>query len=132
MTDDELKNRVESSPGLRRVRETLLDEVSFRADGPARLDPMTILMIISLVIQVIKFCIDRHSEESVVDAIRNARTLPRRRLIVLRRRLNRAMADCVDCPVSAQPVYDALLSVSEELTDEEIAELMHLSRETAA
>lgn len=129
MNDEELKNRVESSSGLRRVRAALCDEVAFRADGPARLDPITILTIISIVIQVITHCRNKNSDEDIVQAIRNAKTLPRRRLALLRRRLNNLPEDVYASIGDPQPVYDTLLDMGENLSDDEIEELLRLSRE---
>lgn len=99
MNAEELQNRIESSPGLRRVKTDLVDEIAFRADDSTRFDPMTILMIISIIIQVISYCRKRNTDEAIIDAIRNAKTLPRRKTILLRRRLGE-----LDCFAAGGPV----------------------------
>lgn len=125
MTEEELKNRIGSRQGLRRVRETLSDEISFRADGPARLDPITILTIISIVIQVIAYCREKNSDEDIIAAIKNAKTLPLRKTIKLRRKLKALQLE----EDLAQPIYDSTIDVAEGLSDAEIADLIELAIE---
>lgn len=132
MTEEELTSRIESSPDLRRVRAALIDEVAFRADGLARLDPLTILTIISVIIQVISYCRTRNSEETVVAYIQNARTLPRRKTILLRRRLSNLLQDYDLQLESPQPVYDAIMDMAEGATSNEIDEIMQLARAYSA
>lgn len=129
MNAEELQNRIESSPGLRRVKTDLVDEIAFRADDSTRFDPMTILMIISIIIQVISYCRKRNTDEAIIDAIRNAKTLPRRKTILLRRRLGELDCFAAGGPVASQPAYAALMDMSENMTDEEIQEMLQLARE---
>lgn len=132
MTEEELKSRIESSPDLRRVRAALIDEVAFRADGLSRLDPLTILTIISVIIQVVAYCRERNSEETVVEYIQNARTLPRRKTILLRRRLSNLLQDYDLQLESPQPIYDAIMDMAEGASSNEIDEIMQLSRAYSA
>lgn len=129
MTDAELKDRIESSAGLRRIKADLVDEIAFRADGPARLDPMTILMIISIIVQVIAYCKKRRSPEEIVAMIQSARTQPLRRTLLLRRRLNRLCErETFSYGAGLQaPIYDAVADMAERASDEEIQELMTLA-----
>lgn len=134
MTDAELKNRIESSAGLRRIKADLVDEIAFRADGPARLDPMTILMIISVIIQVIAYCRKRNSPEKIISMIQTARTQPLRKTLLLRRRLNRLCEREVG-EYGANfraPIYDSVVDMAERATDEEIQEIMALADEYGA
>lgn len=131
MTDEELKGRIESSEGLRRVKDTLLDEVSFRADGSARLDPLTILTIISIVVQVITFCLKQNDPAVIADAVRNARTLPRRKTIRLRRWLKNLSQDYGIESETTQPVYESVVDIAENMSDDEIAEIIQLAQEYA-
>lgn len=120
MTEEELKKRIESSEDLRRVRATLVDEVAFRADGPARLDPFTILTIISIVIQIISYCRKTTDDAAIVNLIKNARTIPRRKTIRLRRRLG-LVTD------NADAVYAAIMDMAENADDIEINEIMRIA-----
>lgn len=122
MTEEELKNRIESSADLRRVRAALVDEVAFRADGLARLDPITILTIISIIIQIISNCRKTTPDTEIINLIRNARTLPRRKTIRLRRRLGLA----TDEP---EAVYAAIMDMAENAEDSEIKEIMTIAGE---
>lgn len=132
MTNDELYKRVESSPALRRARETLLSEVSFRAGASARLDPFTIIMLISVIIQVLKYCRERRKPEELIKDIQNARLLSRLRTRRLRQKLDAlweehcagSYEDCCDNPLLA-----ATLDVAETATEEEIATLLELAAE---
>lgn len=132
MTEEELKSRIESSPDLRRVRAALIDEVAFRADGLSRLDPLTILTIISVIIQVVAYCRERNSEETVIKYIQNARTLPRRKTILLRRRLSNLLQDYDLQLDSPQPIYDAIMDMAESASNNEIDKIMQLSRDYSA
>lgn len=134
MTENELLSRIESSEGLRRVKADLVDEISFRADDSARFDPMTILMIISIIVQVISYCRKKHSDEDIADCIRNARTLPLRRTMLMRRRLKRLCDDKLCAAYGAEiekPIYSSVVDMAENSTDAEIAEIIRLAREYA-
>ena len=130
MTDKELQNRIESSVALRRARETLLSEVSFRAGASARFDPFTIIMIISIIVQLIAICQKRRNPDKIINDIRNARALPKFRARQLQRKLNQlweqqcdgGLEDCSDNPILA-----ATVDMAEGLSDDEINELMTLA-----
>ena len=130
MNNTELLNRIESSQSLRRAREKLLSEVSFRAGAAARFDPFTIIMIISVIVQVLSYCRNRRNPEDIAADIRNARALPKFRTRRLRRKLNQlweqqcdgGIEDCSDNPILA-----ATVDMAEELSDAEINELITLA-----
>lgn len=135
MSDNDLIARIESSSVLRRARETLLSEVSFRADKSARLDPMTILMIISIAVQVIAFCKKRNSDEKICGWIRSARSLPRLRTIRLRRMVDKVWEQqCGDNPEECKnnAFFDALLDYGENATAEELQEIFRMAAELDA
>lgn len=125
-----LLHRIESSQSLQRVREKLLSEVSFRAGASARFDPITIIMIISVIVQVLNYCRNKRNPEDIAADIRNARALPKFRTRRLRRKLNQlwerqcdgGLEDCSDNPILA-----ATMDMAEELSDDEINELMTLA-----
>lgn len=131
MTEQELHTRIESSQALRRARETLLSEVSFRAGPSARFDPITIIMLISVIVQVLNYCRDRRTPEEIIADIRNARALPRLRTRRLRQRLNRLWdehcANPEECRDNA--FLAAVLDMAETASDAELQELMTLAAE---
>lgn len=134
MDDKELISRIESSQGLRRVKADLVEEISFRADGSARFDPMTILMIISIIVQVIAHCRNKTSDEDIADYIRNARTQPLRRTLLLRRKLRRLCDDQLGLRYGEnieKPIYASVVDMAENTTEAEIAEIIRLAREYA-
>ena len=132
-TDKELIAAVESSDPLRRVREELLSEISFRAPGSAQFDPMLILMALSIIIQVIIACRKRNSDERITDWLRNARTLSRLRTIRLRRKLDALWQDyCEGQNCDKNVLFDALLDVSENASDAEIAEIIQMAAQKGA
>ena len=135
MSTDPLIARIESSAALRRARETLLDEVAFRADPSARFSPMLILMAISIIVQMIAICKERNTEERIVNWIKNARTLPRFRTKLLRRRLDALWeTQCGDSPEGHEnnALFDAVLDLGETATDAEIKEIMTMASAAAA
>lgn len=132
MTDKELQERIESSPALRRVRETLSSEVSFRAGASARFDPFTILMLISIIVQVIAMCRKRRHPDKISQDIRNARTLPRIRTWRLQKKLRelwekQSSGSAADG--GPDVLYEALVDFAERADDTEIAAVMELAEQ---
>jgi hypothetical protein len=135
MSDDALIAKIESSPVLRQASEKLFSEVSFRAGKSARFAIITILTAISIVVQIIALCQKRHSKDTIVDWLKNARTLPRFRTVRLRRRLDALWQEhCGDDPEECESnaLFAAIMDVGENATDEEINELLRLADETQA
>jgi hypothetical protein len=125
-----LLHRIESSQSLRRAREKLLSEVSFRAGPAARFDPITIIMIISVIVQVLNYFRERRNPEYIAADIRNARALPKFRTRRLRRKLNQLWEQQCDGSIDEcrdNPILAATMNMAEELSDEEINELMTLA-----
>jgi uncharacterized membrane protein len=133
-TDAELKTRIESSAALRRARETLLSEVSFRAGPSARFDPFTIIAIISIIVQLIAVCQKRRNPQQLIADIRNARALPLLRTRRLRKKLDElwaehcdgSIADCED-----NILYTSVLDLAENADNAEIQEIMTLAAQQA-
>jgi len=129
MTDKELQNRIESSEALRRAREALLSEVSFRAGASARFDPFTIIMLISVIVQVIAICQKRRHPDKIINDIRNARALSPLRTRRLRKKLNALWeTQCVGGSECEENILlSALLDLAERADDSEIKEIMDLA-----
>jgi hypothetical protein len=131
MPEQELLKQIESSEALRQAREKLLSEVSFRAGPSARFDPITIIMLISVIVQVLKYCRERRKPADIIADIRNARTLPRLRTRRLRRNLAELSEKLFlqDSGTSSNLFFDAAVDAAESASDEEIAEIMRLAAE---
>lgn len=131
MTEQELHNRIESSQALRRVKETLSNEVSFRVGPSVRFDPITIIMIISVIVQVLTYCHNRRKSDAIIADIKNARALPRWRTRRLRQKLNKLWDEYCngeeECADNA--FLSATLDFAEAASDEEIQEVMALAAE---
>jgi hypothetical protein len=142
MTDsdlDVLQKQIAASPALRRFEEQLRSELNARlvvagvAPDAAMLDPFTILLIISVVLQVIRLCRDRN-RRSVADIATDLRAgpqVPPQRTIRLRRRLNILWREyCQQHNLSAtelNPFLAAVYAVSGAVDDDTVAEFMTLA-----
>lgn len=100
-TLDRLRQRVDASPRLKRVEEQLQQELLARMGSEGNtigLDPITILMIISVIIQVVQYCRTQNKRDNIAIAadLCTAPVLPPRRTIRLRRKMNALWHDyCV-------------------------------------
>lgn len=134
MTNEELQQRIERSPRLRKLQAKLLEEVTFRADTSVQLDPITIVMIISIVVQIIIHCRENRSDEEIIADIRDIRVLPPRRLVRLRRRLNALWRNCCEqerrISADVNPILTSVYEIGENSDDATIKELIELARDT--
>jgi hypothetical protein len=133
MTQKELEARINASPKLRELRDRLLGEVQFRADASVGFDPVTIIMIISIVVQVIIHCRENRNKDELVQDIQDIRALPARRLIRLRRRLNTLWRHCCADQQSHTGEYNPMLTAVYEIGENSdvatIRELVDLAHE---
>lgn len=98
---DTVREAVDASPRLQQLAAQLRDElgVRFAAAGvspdQAMLDPITILMLISVILQVIRLCRERNqrSAEDIAADLRTGPRVPPQRTMRLRRRLNTLWRD---------------------------------------
>jgi hypothetical protein len=74
-------------------------------------------------------CREKNPDEEIVDLIRNSRTIPRRKTILLRRKLREYARDNNISDDNVQNIYDAIMDMGENATDSEITEIMQISRE---
>lgn len=85
-------------------------------------------MAISIVVQVILACRNKNSDAQLIDDLRNARTLPRWRVLNMRRKLNALWADyCSGEDCDKHILYDVLLDMAENASDVEIDEILKLA-----
>lgn len=133
MTHEELADKISKSPRLQKLQAALLDEVQFRVDNSVQLDPVTIVMIISIIVQIVIHCREKRSTDELVQDIRDIRTLPPRRLARLRRRLNTLWRNCcADYQTSAadvNPLLTAVYEIGENADDDTIKELIELAKD---
>lgn len=131
MTDVDLQKRVEASPELRKLCAGLSDAVQFHADNSVQFDPFLVVAIIGIIVNIIIHCREKNAEDIKTD-IRNIRTIPPRKLLRLRRRINTLWRkQCGDSTVAAaqNPVLAALYEISELATDEQLDALLALAKE---
>jgi hypothetical protein len=129
MTPEEIQTRIETSPELQRLCTTLEDAVHFHADNSVRFDPFLIIAIISILVNVFIHCRERNADD-VKNDIRNIRTLPPRKLLLLRRRINafwRQYQAEHNITAVENPVLTALYEISEAADDDQLDALLALA-----
>lgn len=131
MTTEELQRRVNASSALSSLRDKLTDELVAQSDNACQLDPITVIMIISIIVQVIIHCKEKNAADTIQQNMRELRTLPPRKLMRLRRRLNnvwREYCEKTNTQYTANnPVVNAVYRLSDTIEDDAAAELMELA-----
>lgn len=126
--NEKLIGQISENPRLASLRQQLASELAFRAGGDVQFDPMLILMAISIIVQVVIACRRKNSAEQIIADFRNARTLPRWRMLTIQRKLNALWLDyCDGSDCNKELLYDALLDIAENSADEEIEEILNLA-----
>jgi hypothetical protein len=129
MTPEDLQKRVEASPPLQKLCTSLSDAVQFHADESVMFDPLLVIAVIGIIVNVLLHCRERDPED-IKNDIRNIRTLPPRKLLRLRRRMNVLWRKhCGDMNVVAanNPTLAALYEISEMADDEQLDALLDLA-----
>lgn len=133
MTEGELADRIKTSPALSALHDDIVKELAFHADGNVQFDPITIIMIISIIVQVIIHCREKRNDDDIAQDIRDIRTLPPRKLMRLRRRLNRLWRERAGgedaSPTAVNPLITAIYEVAERADDETLNEVIQLAKE---
>lgn len=134
-----LQAKITESPQLSQLAAALREAVFIRLGGVVAeprniaLDPITILMIISIVIQIIYLCRTRNnrSETEIFADVRAISTAPLRRTIRLRRRLNLLWAEyCKNhglADTGFNPFLSGIYAVSPTIDGGTFAEVLSLS-----
>lgn len=134
MSDHDLQERIEASSALKGAAGQLRDEIGFRADKSVQFDPFLVVMIISIIVQVVIHCRESRTDDELRNDIRDIRTLPARRLLRLKRRLNflwrKHAADRSGEP--GNPLLDAVYEMADKADDDALNEIFRLAREGAA
>jgi hypothetical protein len=88
-------------------------------------------MIISIIVQVIIHCKEQNTDDAIQQSMRELRTLPPRKLMRLRRRLNNVWREhCAKTGVEYQrdnPVVGAVYTLSDTIDDAAATGLMELA-----
>ena len=131
ISNEELAERIAESPRLRQLRDNLMGEVSFRVQDSFAIDPVTIIMIISIIVQVVIHCREKRNDEDIVRDIQDIRSLPPRKIIRLRRRLNALWRDCRSAGAvftgDVNPFLTAVYELGENSDAKTIQELIALA-----
>jgi hypothetical protein len=131
---DELAQRIQASPALRKLCDDLTVETQFHAEPSVQFDPLTVIAVISVIVQVLIYCREKRSDSEIIHDIKNIRTVPPRKLMRLRRRLNSLWRDC--CAEQqynargANPVMAAVFELGEKADGEALRELLALAAQT--
>lgn len=132
---EKLQQQIAASPRLSRVADDLQSELSRRSnpDRVGFIDPITIIMIISVIIQVLNYCRNRNKRgvPEICYDVRQADKLPPRRTIVLRRRMRKLWAEyCQKNNIEEtadNPFLAAALAVAPTLDENTVQEFVALS-----
>lgn len=132
---EQLQQQINASPQLSRVKQRLQDEVAQRLDQNriGFIDPLTIIMIISVIIQILNYCRNRNKRAlaEICQSVQTADKLPPRRTIVLRRRMNKLWADYCEQnnleKTADNPFLAAALAVAPTLDESTVQEFVALS-----
>lgn len=120
--------QIASDARLKSIEEKLASDLATRADNGAQFDPMLIIMLISIAVQIIIHCREQRADDVVRHSIKDIKTLPLRRLFRLRRDVRRAaLKSKMFSKVTADSAYLSVLDVADQLTDDEIDALFMLA-----
>jgi hypothetical protein len=131
-----LQRKVAQSEPLSRVADQLQHELASHAvkAGIATFDPMLVIMVISVILQIIYLCRQRNADAALtVLAVREVPMLDGRRTLRLRRRLNKVWKDYCRAhnlePTKENPLVAAALSLSANAADADIQALLLAAEE---
>lgn len=133
MDINQLSERIDQSARLRKLRAKLTDEIQFRVDAASQFNPMLVVMIISIIVQIVIHCREKRSTDDVIQDIRDIRALPPRRLMRLRRRLNALWHNHGESFQASSgdvnPLLTAVYEIGETSDTETLKELIDLADE---
>lgn len=136
MTPEEIKalqDKIEGSPALKNLERRLASQLRLNQEQAGYgIDPLTILFIISIILQVISLCVRDRTEPDVALDMTNAHLLPPRKLMRLKRRLNKLWAE--QCQKNGQepgrnnPLFAAAIASVKECDSEDAIGLIQASK----
>ena len=122
MNDQQVKKLIDTSPTLQGLSARLTEELA-AVDSSFSFDPLLIIAIIGIVINVLIHCRDDRTEEDIEFYMRRFRALPPRKLMRIRRRLNQLWINHYQVPTSARTqntIVRAVYNVAANLNEKEI------------
>lgn len=127
---EKLEAAVNASPALRSLRDRCMSEMSQRMDNSCQFGIILILSMISVAIQILTYCKNKNKAELALD-IRDIRTLPPRKLLRLKRQMNKLWREeFPDRPISVRnpnPMLEAVYELGETVEDDVVNELLALA-----
>lgn len=133
MNEQKIQERLESLPALNSAVNRLREETVFRADNSVQFSPLLIITVISIIVQVIIHCRESKTDDELRSAIKDVRSLPPRRLMRLKRRVNAVYRQLDGVPENdlRNPILDAVYDMAEKVDDAAIDDLFTLVNEAA-
>lgn len=132
MTNEELQKRIESSAGLADIRDQIAAGLSANSVGQYSFSPLLILAIISLIIQIVQFCMTQRSDEEIFQDMKNVKDLPPRKLMRFKRRANvlwkQYCADNMIDEKTPNPIPAVVYSLGDKVSDSALGELITLAK----
>lgn len=127
---EELEAQVNASPALRHLRDRCMSEMSHRVDNSTQFGIILILSMISVAIQIATYCKNKNKAELLQD-MRDIRTLPPRKLLRLKRQVNKLWREeYPDKPITARnpnPMLEVMYELGEHAEAEALNELLTLA-----
>lgn len=131
LSDTELQKRIESSAELSELRDQIAAALASDTENKYSFDPLLIIAIISIMIQVITYCRDKHSTEDLIRDITTVKELPPRRLMRFKRRANVLWREyCIKRGLDTatpNPILPAVYGLGTKVPACAIAELVKLA-----
>jgi len=128
VTNEELQERIDNSPALRKLSEQLRSEIAFRSPNTIEFSPALIVTVISIIVQVVIHCREQQDADSLRAAMRDLRSLPPRRQFRLRRALNALWREKhPGVRGEDNPLFEAVYQLSDSADDAAIDELLWLA-----
>ena len=129
MTNEDLQERIENSPALRKLKDQLQAEIGFRADKAIEFSPLLVISIISIIVQIVIHCRENKSAADLRNEMRELRSLPPMQAFRLRRKLNALWRDACGGKTlqSENPLLEAVYELSDSADDDALDELLWLA-----
>jgi len=124
-----LRKKIDNSPGLKSLENRLSANLTQQGgQNNYGIDPLTILFIISIIVQVISLCLRNRERAEVELDVQNAALLPPRKLMRLKRRLNVLWADHCKArgidPGKTNPFFSAAVSAVRDCPQQEVVDIV--------
>lgn len=124
--------KIKDAPELGELRELLTADLSSKFEDSATFDPILVLMIISLIVQVVSFCFKQKDDAALLADIRNVASLPPRKLMRFKRRANVIWRDyCKEHGLpenTLNPIMAVSYSLGEKVSEPTISAILAMAK----